>query len=1749
MNRVKSRAAALSAALLAGTAALGTSLSANAELLQLQFQDKRGTVKTVAPGDKYVNPVGDITFALSGGLARSVRITIQKEQSTLTVGTAQSGVLGADSTMTIGGQSYYGALLKLPAPVDGSYILKAEILASNGQTVQADTYPIVIDTVGPTTTGAMDVRRNYGSFGTISQFGTGSSQMLAGLQLDQISDPSGLASAKYFAVSRVDGVRREAAATLDAARGVVTVPIEVAAGKALAPTNRSHYTVGFTVTDRAGNETTFSRDSAIDNELPQYWLEVYDSRQAKWVPYVAGTVVYENPVKTRWKFRKSDHVAYNGSEYGWKEVYKTSEDSSYVYHEQSIPIPIPNTYYGYVATSAGIAFPAYYSSFSGLKLSPDVDQAPKGVKAQMQRDGGPWEDLVAAPGLPRYGNKPWTVTGVKVFVEARNYDQKARVLLRSIPYTCLIPTGQTTCEMQTNDRFDSGFGYDSGPWYLAKANGAMEVFGGTYVYRWWDFNPPVVDQMQVDLAKGTASFRATDLDSTDDWRYYMWTVSSIRAYLKDASGATYALPKQVTNKLAYNSWSTSFGLSGAPDGVYTLVGEAEDNYGNVGQAVFQGSVTLDRTAPAIALTVGDGQAIRSLDDFTISVSDTVDPSPRVTSAVLQGGPANQTINLAWRQTAAGDGATPAQYRLEYPVLAPSLESGRPYVLTVKAVDSSGNVGKASLSFNYAPAQVPLQNERKQPIRIPALKTRNTIFQETLQSEPIRLPDNSLVGGVYPIYATLRADSTAPMVVGGVTVQPGETKTVDSAYDFSANKGRYSLVVNSASDSTVAGGVSTLIMTTAAPNAPVGIATVTFWDPADQIGVTTFDGKSDYVAGLETFILRAKVNTQSKDCIGGVYSIVPGSLQDPAFQTTRLATLAGGRAVCAVLFDDTIGAMDKTFTNYAGKLKETGPYDVKYEAGLLYRDPETNVVTFFSAVKPHAFPLTGVGIQSAKPEVKFTPESALARLGSTIDSPLTFVGNVIAGRLTIAGRFPGLHVKVNDGEAVKVVGSNNSMARQLTTDVRSLWETTPYKLTYWYDAAPDQVWTTDLSMLSVPTTISIYTAPVREKQITTEETTVSGQIGAIVAGKFVYDPVKMGEWRISVFQKKVRYVNNKGVVTLEPLTTEPLATEADGSFSVNLGALQAGGNSVFVEAELVRDGALTGRKVKGFDTQIGVANGEPIEAVLKNMRQDSGMVGGKTAFRPVIGAYMDSKRTMDIGTLTWYESRDRGTTWSVVQESRQTGYTPVITEPGTFMYRATVKNRHSGATFDTNTITVEGFARPDLDIHMPRAGFVGRPVTVTAESSVANTVYTWTVKGSTKDAVEQTFSGSSFSFTPEVAGVYKIALSGRVDDGQNIDNQFRVRTASASYRAIPLSIPVPIIRGPNVTETGKRYTFTVQQGSPFTSTETNNETISGKWILPNGREVEGFDPVDYTVLAGDQEVRFESWVDGRKGESLRTGSYRLRSWTYQFPQMRMTVTKYDMRVPARANFSIGYVAAADATKTGGEKFSFEWTLPAGAAIASQSGNAIGVDFTIPGEQRVSVTVRDTRGNEQVLQSDQIAVLPPTDLKASLSVTVGDKWMRAPDKVQAKVAVEQLPKNDVVARIDYSVDGEVVLTTTNSLTPAVLEIATPGEHTIVAKVTSRGGAVIQAAGKVTLVSGASPVCKIEASGSVSASLQLTARCSIETGRISGLRWLFDKRPTSITSSQVLFNPSTIANVNYVEVIATSDKGQTGTASWSK
>ncbi|WP_235695775.1 PKD domain-containing protein [Aeromonas veronii] len=107
----------------------------------------------------------------------------------------------------------------------------------------------------------------------------------------------------------------------------------------------------------------------------------------------------------------------------------------------------------------------------------------------------------------------------------------------------------------------------------------------------------------------------------------------------------------------------------------------------------------------------------------------------------------------------------------------------------------------------------------------------------IETEPLTLNDGSTVTGSYDVFATLRTDAKVPLVVNGVRIEPGQTMGIMSKHNFGASKGRLSIPMKPAVPDVV--GSSGLLVTTAAPNAPILVLDVNTWRPTAKLSAESW----------------------------------------------------------------------------------------------------------------------------------------------------------------------------------------------------------------------------------------------------------------------------------------------------------------------------------------------------------------------------------------------------------------------------------------------------------------------------------------------------------------------------------------------------------------------------------------------------------------------------------------------------------------------------------------------------------------------------------------------------------------------------------------------------------------------------------------------------------------------------------------------------------------------------------------------
>ncbi|OKN81286.1 hypothetical protein AM469_006119 [Pseudomonas aeruginosa] len=123
---------------------------AYADLVKYGYTNSAGVKTDAEPGVGLINPSAGISFMVSGGVDRKLRIAVTADSAATPIFTKESSkVLGASDVISYKGENYYAEEFVSPKLPDGRYTVKTEILSSAGAVVQTENVPLVIDTAAP----------------------------------------------------------------------------------------------------------------------------------------------------------------------------------------------------------------------------------------------------------------------------------------------------------------------------------------------------------------------------------------------------------------------------------------------------------------------------------------------------------------------------------------------------------------------------------------------------------------------------------------------------------------------------------------------------------------------------------------------------------------------------------------------------------------------------------------------------------------------------------------------------------------------------------------------------------------------------------------------------------------------------------------------------------------------------------------------------------------------------------------------------------------------------------------------------------------------------------------------------------------------------------------------------------------------------------------------------------------------------------------------------------------------------------------------------------------------------------------------------------------------------------------------------------------------------------------------------------------------------------------------------------------
>ncbi|MEJ6060287.1 Ig-like domain-containing protein [Aliivibrio salmonicida] len=750
---------------------MAVSLNAMSGVEGVSYTDTLGAVKQseLNANNSVINNTSSVKLYISSGLDRRLRISLSYNGALLS--TTLTPVINTNDRLSFNGKEFYGQEVELiEFQQEGDYTLLVETLDLKSAVVGQESYSIQKDVTGPLILDK-DISwiRDGHSFGSIEVFSRKDSTKE--LRLNSLSDPlSGLSHVNYWIKHPNKDVIYKPA-NVNTTAGTAYISGNSAAGLDVAP-DSNLYNIGFDVYDLAGNKSSISRNSHIDNICPKApVVEVLNDKSKLWEPYKAKMLIFKNPVTVRWVRDVSDFEKSPTAPYGWiNGNSETSREGSKSYYQRTFNTPEEYSYFGFFTKAGGYCYRGTLRNYN-FTLGEGVEPTPKYSSVMFKTDlpihDGKWINSTT----PRY-NKPYSVTDVRVNVAKRDYRQK--VWGTSIP-ACFVEIGQTYCDTTTTIAYTSGRGYSPKPIYLSKDDGTLQLHA-TYLYTYWDMNPPVINDLMYEGAMRQIVVSSYDPDTVSDWRSGMWVISSVVAVARNvANKSTITLNRKKTLQIDRNNRQDSFDTSKLSDGDYEITVTTTDNYGNaVTKSI---STSIDNTAPELKVTYNGGELPNIIEDIRLIELKVTDMSEsELVTARLSGSSSNENVYLGILKQEDGN------YTVEQPKIFPTLnfEVGERYELELVYKDDHGNEAKTIIRFGYTPSNLVEMDVQEYLTLDVNLKTRTDKPLATIHSDSSLEIDGGMVAsGLQNAYLTNRSNSDFSVRFGIgeqlIEVSPGETK--------------------------------------------------------------------------------------------------------------------------------------------------------------------------------------------------------------------------------------------------------------------------------------------------------------------------------------------------------------------------------------------------------------------------------------------------------------------------------------------------------------------------------------------------------------------------------------------------------------------------------------------------------------------------------------------------------------------------------------------------------------------------------------------------------------------------------------------------------------------------------------------------------------------------------------------------------------------------------------------------------------
>jgi len=718
-----------------------------------------------------------------------------------------------------------------------------------------------------------------------------------------------------------------------------------------------------------------------------------------------------------------------------------------------------------------------------------------------------------------------------------------------------------------------------------------------------------------------------------------------------------------------------------------------------------------------------------------------------------------------------------------------------------------------------------------------------------------------------------------------------------------------------------------------------------------------------------------------------------------------------------------------------------------------------------------------------------------------------------GSASVTAIAASLDVAINRADAVierstiPSYGRAQRFTRYIEGVEAPLWSVTPYSVDVGYTALPEMRSTKTASLLAVPHDKIL---PVILNDERTVLDTVSLPIRvAIKDTRYMEDAYRlssMGDWDI-------RLLSTTAGVNYEPMTNwEPIDENGEVEFEIDLQSLTNKAVRIIAEARVrspVPEYELT--RESGSPMVLSVLNGESLDGSIQALR----VIGPAPLRSSFYAVTNDRYQSGDLGDVRWEMSKDGGVTWEDVEANAKLPQRlSMVFQRGTYLLRAELTNRHSGAKSMTPTVEVIAYVVPVARLKGPANVFIGDSGTFTLTDLKGNALDTTGMVVEWSEDRGKTWAAGEGSYRLSRNSADRVYLTARLKYSDSPEDKRVYKTLRAGVAFRPVRPPRVQIIGPRRPEVGKEATWVANLMMPYPKMDM---TMDGEFILPDGTVVDSTE-VKYTPTREDMEkeesyISVRSWINGYEDRGgLGLTQHRLIFWSYDWPEWKIN-TKYSAKY-----------APADLTMTARslglfrefEGLTIEWDIPPYAGlemIKDSSQTSRIVRLTEPGIYTFGAHITDSRGNYSYAETEMEFLEPiPWDVKLSWS---GDNDAnRAPLGVLIRPSITGGHPKDQILSKTFSLNGET-LSSSGDYGRATLE--EEGVYTVKLDVASAMGHTATGQVDISVARNKPPVCKLELVVGRTSWLA-KAVCTDEDGRMAKNLWFINGEQQALSSNSI-------------------------------